>query len=806
MTVVFSRAGAAALAVLALVLTTIGVAVPAPVSAQPTEESPEFLDLDIAEITPSVVSLTSEPVVTVKGTVTNVGDRDVEDIWVRLQRAPVISDAAALRTSLSLDQSGFDTVGEFEQVTDRLSQGDRVDFTIELPLRSDLEPSLGIDTPGVYPLLVNVNGSPEYGGQARLDDARFLLPVLGIPAGQDTESPRTSASAEASGATDTVPRSETGTFPAVPPEVSSPVAVSMLWPLADTPRLASGVPGSVNEPVRLVDDVLATSLAEGGRLDGLLRAAERALETDPRVTEGMCLAVDPDLLVTVTNMTREYLVVDDPADPMGEAHPGTGTDAAIAWLGRIRTLAATMCTIPVPFAQVDLTALAELDDPSLTAPALESPGTIVDTILRTTSLPGVVWPDSGVLTESAGLLAAANGPVTALLADTAVEDGRAGMSGLPPRNSVRVSGVDGLTAGLFDAAAAAALAGMGDEPTTPSFVTKSARYDLGDDSATARFQDALGALAWPALVPSVNDATGLPLPPAGRSVLFAPPQVWSPSPDEASATLSMISSLVRSGTATTRPFADFVAAAAATADDPNASLLTYPEQAVTDGVSEEVLTIAAEQPPRLDALQAAMIEDPQAQLTPQEFLAPLREDLLRAMSSAGRRGEDPEGAADAANLRAVEVEEAVDGMFAGVTVLSPGGVYTLTSEQSPLLLVARNDLPVGITVRLNVDAPAAMEITDIGPTQLPPRGSRTLTVPAQISDSRKLELEFSLTTDSGLSLGSPTNVTVRSNAYGRILAIVTGCAGALLLFLAGRRLLHRFCGEPDPADEGYERE
>ena len=55
-----------------------------------------------------------------------------------------------------------------------------------------------------------------------------------------------------------------------------------------------------------------------------------------------------------------------------------------------------------------------------------------------------------------------------------------------------------------------------------------------------------------------------------------------------------------------------------------------------------------------------------------------------------------------------------------------------------------------------------MEITDIGPTQLPPRGSRTLTVPAQISDSRKLSLEFSLTTDSGLSLGSPTNVTVRS--------------------------------------------
>lgn len=96
-----------------------------------------------------------------------------------------------------------------------------------------------------------------------------------------------------------------------------------------------------------------------------------------------------------------------------------------------------------------------------------------------------------------------------------------------------------------------------------------------------------------------------------------------------------------------------------------------------------------------------------------------------------------------------------------------------------------------------------MDITDIGPTQLPPRGSRTLTVPAEISDSRKIEVEFALTTESGLPLGSPTQVTVRSNAYGQVLAIVTGCAGALLLFLAGRRLLHRFRGEPDPADEGY---
>ncbi|WP_443208986.1 DUF6049 family protein [Rhodococcus rhodochrous] len=837
MTVVVSRAGAAVLAVLVLVLTTAGVtallpttllptATANPAAAQTDPDEPRFLELSIDEVTPQTVTLTSESVVTVRGTVANIGDRDVEDVWVRLQRAPVVSDSAALRTSLSLDQAGFDTVGEFEEVADRLGQGERADFELELPLRSELVPSLDIDTPGVYPLLVNVNGVPEYGGAARLDDARFLLPVLALPAsdevtedaettGDDTGETRT-GNGGSRGTTrssdDGLLDSDEKAFPAVPPDVSRPAAVTMLWPLADRPRLAAGVAGSGTEPVRLVDDDLATSLAEGGRLDGLLRAVEDTARTEPRVLEGVCLAIDPDLLVTVANMTRDYLVVEDPDEPTGEARPGSGTDAAVAWLERLRALAATTCTMAVPFAQVDLTALADLADSSLTDSALESPAAIVDSILGVTSTPGVMWPDSGVLTEKTGSMLAADGPVTALVSDNAVEGGRALLAGTsstpstaPGGNGFRISGVSGLTAALFDSSASAALAGMGTDPQTPSFVPSSARYDLSRDSSTARLQDALGALAWPAMVPTVSEVTGAAPPAAGRSVLFAPPQNWSASPDDAASVLSMLSTLVRSGLTTPRPLTALVDAAANTANDPTASLLVYPEQAITDGASAAVVSEAEEQIGRLDAIQTALVEDPQAQLTPQQFTAPLREDLLRAMSLAGRRGADADGAYATGEHRAAEVREAVDDIYDAVTVISTGGVYTLTSEQSPLLLTARNDLPVGITVRLQVDAPDTVDITDIGPTQLPPRGSRTLTVPAQISDSRNLRLEFALTTESGLPLGSSTTVTVRSNAYGQILAVVTGCAGALLLFLAGRRLLHRFRGEPDPADEGYEK-
>ncbi|MDO1483899.1 glycoprotein [Rhodococcus rhodochrous] len=837
MTVVVSRAGAAVLAVLVLVLTTAGVtallpttllptATANPAAAQTDPDEPRFLELSIDEVTPQTVTLTSESVVTVRGTVANIGDRDVEDVWVRLQRAPVVSDSAALRTSLSLDQAGFDTVGEFEEVADRLGQGERADFELELPLRSELVPSLDIDTPGVFPLLVNVNGVPEYGGAARLDDARFLLPVLALPAsdevtedaettGNDTGETRT-GNGGSRGTTrssdDGLLDSDEKAFPAVPPDVSRPAAVTMLWPLADRPRLAAGVAGSGTEPVRLIDDDLATSLAEGGRLDGLLRAVEDTARTEPRVLEGLCLAIDPDLLVTVANMTRDYLVVEDPDEPTGDARPGSGTDAAAAWLERLRALAATTCTMAVPFAQVDLTALADLADSSLTDSALESPAAIVDSVLGVTSTPGVMWPDSGVLTEKTGSMLAADGPVTALLSDNAVEGGRTLLAGTsstpstaPGGNGFRISGVSGLTAVLFDSSASAALAGMGTDPQTPSFAPSSARYDLSRDSSTARLQDALGALAWPAMVPTVSEVTGAALPAAGRSVLFAPPQNWSASPDDAASVLSMLSTLVRSGLTTPRPLGALVDAAANTANDPTASLLVYPEQAITDGASAAVVSEAEEQIGRLDAIQTALVEDPQAQLTPRQFTAPLREDLLRAMSLSGRRGADADRAYATGEHRAAEVREAVDDIYDAVTVISTGGVYTLTSEQSPLLLTARNDLPVGITVRLQVDAPDTVDITDIGPTQLPPRGSRTLTVPAQISDSRNLRLEFALTTESGLPLGSSTTVTVRSNAYGQILAVVTGCAGALLLFLAGRRLLHRFRGEPDPADEGYEK-
>ena len=754
----------------------------APVTIAAPDTEPDWLALSIDSVTPQSVTTTSDPTVSVTATVTNVGDRPVDEVNVRIQRAPAINAAPQLRTSLTLDQYNFDVAGEFVTVADRIPPGQHKQFTLSMPLRgtpASGAPTLQIAQPGVYPMLLNVNGAPEYGADARLDDARFLLPVLGMPPDPTAADPLSE-----------------GARPVAPSTVA-PVATTLLWPLADRPRIVAGNPGSLDQPVILTDDDLATSLALGGRLEQLVSALELAIGPDidrtRELTDSTCLAIDPDLLLTVSAMTRGYRVV--AADPAQPATDGTGAAAAVEWLDRLRVLAAQVCTVALPYAQVDLPAVRTVDDPELTIAAIRGPADVIDSILGVASVRAVTWPDSGSIDDDTGAFLNAAGTDTILVAADAIDVPS------PTPEIVRVAGTDTpspvqgdnlLHAAPFDVQSAIALAAIGDVPETPSFTPTKSRYNLTADSRRARLQAALGAIAWPALdVSATRDA----------AILIAPPQNFGADRDEAAAVLAEVSTLLRSGLASPRRFVDLLARPPA----PVPADLLYLQQAVNDAVPGEFVGSVDALAPRVDALVAALVEDPTSQLTPRLFGSPLREDLLRALSLSGRRTSQRADSEDAARMRLARSTVSLDNMFGAVTVIAPGGGYTLASEQSPLVLVAKNDLPIGINVRLRVDAPPDMTITDIGEQQLPARGSRALLVPARVSDTRNLFVDVALTTPTGHELGEPTTVSVRSNAYGRALAIITGCAGGLLLLLAGRRLLHRFRGQPDPADEGHER-
>jgi hypothetical protein len=737
-----------------------GPVLPRAVAGEPGSAS--FLLARIDSVTPDIVTTGSEPIVTVTGTVSNVGDRPVRDVVARLERGPAVASSDQLRTDLSGTTAQYEAVSEFVPVAAELQRGQNATFAFSYPLRSATPPAVGLDRPGIYPMLVNINGTPDYGEPARLDDARFLLPVLGLPA----------KGAGDGGQADNV----------VAPDTAKPVAVTMLWPLADKPRLAPGVPGGA-APVRLSDDELATSLAAGGRLDALLGAAEFATSppVDPAgdVTRALCLAVDPDLLVTVNAMTAGY-VVDHPA---GAPQPGAGKDAAAAWLGRLRTLAKRMCVVASPYAQANLDALERIGDPRLSTFTTTGATDLVDQLLGVVPLRGVTLVGDGLLSPTVVGLLDAQGPTVAIAA--ASPAGRDNSES--PDLTLRWLS-EQVVAAPFDPSVGAALAGAGTMPVSPTYLDATLSVPLRHDSQVARRQDAVAAMVWRALSPDTSP----------RTQILMPPLDWGLAGDDARALLSTLATSIHSGLATPRPL-DAVVAEAGQPQPPQPAHSTHPPASSARDTAgrfdEDVVTDIKGQVGRLWGLTAALTTDQQTGLTGTQYTAPLREDMLRALSQS----QPPDSRNAAATERLGVVTHTIDDLFGAVTIVNPGGSYTLATEHSPLPLALRNDLAVPIRVRLQVDAPPGMTVTDIGEQELPP-GYLPLHVPIEVHFTQRVAVDVSLRTPDGLALGEPVRLSVHSNAYGKVLFFITLAAGAVLVTLTGRRLWHRFRGEPDPAD------
>lgn len=727
-------------------------------TAEPGADS--FLVVEIDTVTPEVVTTTSSPMVTVAGRVSNVGDRPVRDVVARLERAPAIGSSASLRTDLTGDGTQFSPVGQFVTLAEELDQDEEAPFRFHYPLRGAQRPALGIESPGVYPLLVNINGTPDYGAPSRLDDARFLLPVLGLPraAGQDAQ--------------------ENDLDGVTPPDTTKPVRITLLWPLADRPRLAPGVPGGTT-PVRLSDDELATSLAPGGRLDILLGAAEFAtsepVDPEGEVGRALCLAVDPDLMVTVTAMTAGYTVA-DPADRLAPGEPGSGQAAATAWLERLRALATRTCVVATPYAQADLDAVQRVNDPALSEFATTGAAELLDRLLGVPTLRGATVLGDGALTREVVELLSSQGNTVVLAAADATEESPD--PDLVPR---RVS--PQVVTAPSDPAVGAALSGAGDDPMTPNYLDESLAVRLDHSSAAGRRQDAVGAMLWRSLTPSAEP----------RTQVLMPPTHWQLSAPDAQAILTTLATTIHSGLATPRPLPELVAQTVGLPGPPDPDAVSTLGHRIRfdDGI---IATISG-QLGRLWGLTAALTTNQQTGLTGLQYTAPLREDMLRALSQSEPPGDRNRLAA--ARLDAVGAT--IDDLFGAVTIVNPGGAYTLATERSPLPLALRNDLAVPIRVRLHVDAPPGMTVTDIGEQELPP-GFLPVRVPIEVHFTQRVAVDVALQTPDGLPLGEQVRLSVNSNAYGKVLFFITLTAGAVLVLLTGRRLWHRFRGQPDRAD------
>lgn len=737
------------------------------------EPSPApFVQVRIDRVTPDMVTTTSPPVITVSGTVINVGDRPVRDVMVRLEGAPAVTSSAGLRTNLDGATDQYQPVGDFITVAADLQRGQQASFALTAPVRSSTIPSLAITNPGIFPVLVNANGTPDYGAPARLDNARFLLPVVGVPPDPDN-----APSGEAAGTVGAI----------IAPDTSQPVQVTMLWPLADRPHLAPGVAGGT-VPVRLIDDDLAHSLAPGGRLETLLSAAEVAtsheVDADGAVGRALCLAVDPDLLVTVNAMTGGYVVSDSSGDTVQptsiSTHPGTGQAAAVGWLDRLRTLAHRICVAASPYAQADLSAVHRVGDPRLTAIAVNT-DRIVDKILGVSSIHGVTLLADGPLTSRTVDLLNANGNTVVIAAAEFAEhdvdfDAQASAQTAPRRVAAQV------VAAPFDPAVGAALAAAGTEPVIPTYLDAALSVPLRHDSDTARRQDALGALLW----------RGLTLDTMPRTQILMPPSTWQLNTDDAQAILTGLATEIQSGLAVPRPLSAAITDAAALSSVLEPTTVTSPARGRFD---DNVIAEITNQVGRLWGLNSALITDVRTGLTGAGYTAPLREDMLRALSQSSQ----PDTRNGLALQRLSVVGNAINDLFAAVKIVNPGGSYTLATEHSPLPLALHNGLAVPIRVRLQVNAPPGMTVTDVGEIELPP-GYLPVRVPIEVNFTQRVAVDVALQTADGLALGEPVRLSVHCNAYGKVLFAITMAAAAVLAALTGRRLWHRFRGQPDRAD------
>ena len=758
-------AGAALMAAATALAGTAGTG-----QARAAEQADLGVHIELTGMSPRLVTAAGPGVLTVTGRVSNRGERTIRELDVRVQRGDRLASEADLQAALSGD-AGTDTVRpRFTDLPDALNPGGSAPFRVDVPLRGGGElDSLQIGEPGVYPLLANLNGLPDFGGRARLAAVRLLLPVLGLPA---------------SGLPASGQPAQDGT-PAVPasPPASGPTPLTIVWPLVDVPHRLPTVDGA---PVVLRDDSLAGSLAEGGRLYGLVQAALQAAPAGSPLADAMCVAVDPDLVDTVWLMAEA-------GHQLPDGSPGAGRQAAAGWLRGVRQLVTGRCVLALPMADVDLVALSRAGLTDLQGRARTDGAQIVRQVLGVDPVTELAWPagellDERTLTDLASLGADAVLIEQRGLADADKYSGQAvvGLStGAPATASQR--GV------LVDTVVAQALAGpvstanrteprLG-QPSQPNRPTRPGQSDqsvtvvpsstpAGTDAPLSG-QDGLAALAYRAIT---GDRAG---------VLLAPPRRWSARPPETTELLNTAGRLIADGWARPRGIGDLTGGA----PPQLTATLNYPAQAGTAEIPRSVTASAAGVRDALRDVDAATKRDPRVGYDPARLLDPIRFNLLRGASTAWR------GQNDTARWFVQQSDDRLRDLRESVQIVPPGGPYLLAASNSPLLLNLNNPLPVQVDVQITLSPVAGLRTGPIEVITLPAGSRRQVRVPAEVIRAGQFSVEAQLTTPGGTRLGpgdgAPSRIQLRSTAYGTVTLVLTGGAAVLLVLLTGLRITRR---------------
>ena len=174
-----ARVGARALLFGGLVAACTGLLSPAPAAAAPAdpatvtaEDRPLQLSLDRLE--PRTV--TPGAVIEVGVTMVNEGPDPVTGLSIRVQRGEVLTSRAALADSVAHPGDASAVSAPFVELPDALAPGGSLTYTYTATAEQ-----LQLTADGVYPLLVNVNGTSAGGVTERVGELSTHLVVRAAP-------------------------------------------------------------------------------------------------------------------------------------------------------------------------------------------------------------------------------------------------------------------------------------------------------------------------------------------------------------------------------------------------------------------------------------------------------------------------------------------------------------------------------------------------------------------------------------------------------------------------------------------------
>lgn len=776
------------------------------VTVAPAVDYASRLAFDVTSITPVLVTATGPETLTIAGTMRNTGTEDLIDLAYRFQRGTALASTTDVRTELANPSEPVAQVpNRFESIPGTLAGGASAPFVFTTALSGSS--SLGITAPGVYPVMVNVNGAvvlPAGPLEARIGELHLLVTVLAVPGG---------------------PASGTEPAPA-----GSPTPFNFIWPMVDVPHL--GVDG-----VFLNDDLLA-AISPGGRLDLLLTSlsgdSARGLPAD-----ALTLVIDPQLLDELDRMTGPYRVVappgaaqppvaaieqarsqaqaaggtptssadpattpaggpgggpggaaagastgpttgapgtgtttngtpataaDDPNPPAADIPgtvAGTGQQTAASFLERLRAVAATRPVVELPYGDPDVVALVRAGMTGEVAAAQEHGQEVVRRVwgdLPTVTSPAAsttAYPINGALDGATLSALMAGGARSGLLSDASVDVAR------PATNRP---------------SAAALMEPLAGDDGLPSVIARSdvlgGLDKLIDDERRTGWATKVNSLT-ALLAQQRADGTTTP-------AVFAPIRRWAPDSAGLQGLVQLLGDLGRNGIITGRTLTDLATAPdrTGTPDYPQAAR----DQELTPGYLDRITAARSD----VAALRGGLAAVPQP-TDPARVLDPLDRALNAAASTAFRLN------STVGDANVGTVESTVSTVRAGVQIANTGNNYTLASSTSPLLLTVQNNTAydVPVTVALAGGEMVGLTVTD-APVQIIPAGrSQQVKIPTEVTRSGQFQVTATLIGPDGEPWGTPVQLTVQSSAYGALTVILIVGAGAVLVIMVFLRIRQR---------------